>query len=550
MATNNVPNVNASLLNSTSVRTTQETLEEQRREEEREKYRRQVQSSTVSVVSKKVGVASSAEPMKPGGRTTTAHERIRLAHTDLKKAFVEAGGKGGKETEQNLDTSAVDQLETLQNEIDALIEKGAPEIQIEKLEAKRKALLGALDEYRAAHADAESESAAAAEPEGPQAVQTTSSSEETGSAAGGESQPMTAEEQDLWTTMDAQLKTVGVDRGGETNVEEVQKKFMTRIASDVAQLQAKDKELTEKFNEIHAKWKSTTDPKQKAEYEKSLHELKAAHTENSRLLLSRQKLVMDVAATSDALLSYRVSMELGFKPAKSAKVKSASVAKSDASGGATQKSGESSQPGLTAQSAGSAAGGGAPQAISSTGGPGEGGDGPLLGTASANEGDSYVSPEVALARTAALDNTGTTMSIASQGQSQRSEARRLDKLIKRLIMAAQSGNMDAVVSGLLFLGKRQKILTTSMGAQTLVAMQQYEKQLGIISNQIGALKPSPDYSSKLAKLNADMSIYSSSRQMITQTFRDFLNASEEVDQLAHSVIGKLGQLGSRLANFQ
>lgn len=546
MATNNVPNVNASLLNSTSVRNTQETLEEQRREEEREKYRREVQSSNVSVATKKVGVSSSAEPKPPAVRTTTAHERIKTAHTDLKKAFVEAGGKGGKEAEQNLETKSVDQLETLQNEIDTLIEKGAPEIQIEKLEAKRKVLLGALDEYRAAHAEAE----VATETEGMQTVQTASSSEETGTASGGEAPPMTPEEQELWADLDAQIKTVGLDRGGETNVEEVQKKFMTRIASEVTQLQAKDKELTEKFNEVHAKWKSTTDPKAKAEYEKSLHELKTLHTENSKILLSRQKLVMNVATTSDALLSYHVSKELGLNAApqkpmatKSAKVvRSASVSDSSSqTESATQKSG-GSQAGLTAQSA--------TGPVSAAGGPGAGEDGPLLGTASANEGDAYVSPEVTLARTAALDNTGTTMSIASTGHSVRSEARRLDKLIKRLIMAAQSGNMEAVVSGLLFLGKRQNILTTSMGAQTLVAMQQYEKQLGVISNQIGALKPSPDYSSKLAKLNADMNIYSSSRQMITQTFRDFLNAKEQVEELGHSVIGKLGQLGSRLASFQ
>src|SRR5690349_146695 len=107
MATNNVQNVNASMLNSASVKTTQEALEERRREEERAKYHRDLQKDSVTVASnRKLSVAGAGEPAKPKIHKTTAHERIQTARDDLRKAFVEAGGKGGKDAEQGLETKA------------------------------------------------------------------------------------------------------------------------------------------------------------------------------------------------------------------------------------------------------------------------------------------------------------------------------------------------------------------------------------------------------------------------------------------------------------
>jgi len=544
MATKNVPMVNPSLLNLASVDNAQKTLKENRDREEAAARKRYIPDAVkISTASNKPGVATSGEPARPHKPTPSSHANIQAARSELQKALVSAGVKfpGG---DVDLESLALAQAETLQNNIDKLLEQRAPEARVAKEEAKREALLGALYKFQKAHVEAGAETGETPE------VETASASE----GADADPKQMSEEEQNLWTQMAAQLKTVGIDLGGEErNVDEVQKKFLTRVGSEFAQLQEKATGLNSKYQELLTQYKKETDPKAKMAFEKSLNEIKSVLGQINQRQMDLKTLVTNFGVTSDALLSYHVSHELGLaqkKATKSAKVQSASVKnESSPTGSPTQKTPkpDDSQAGLSVQSAG----GGSTESVSggTEGVHPEGQHAPLLDTSSAT-GDSYVSPDVALARTASTDLTGTTTTIGQTGANSRAEAGRLDKLIKKLILAAQSGNMDAVVSGLIFLSKRANILTTSMGAQTLIAMQQYEKQMGVISNQIGALKPSATYSSNLAKLNADMSIYSSARQQIVQTFQSTLSMKEQADELPHSVIQKLGQLGSRLASFQ
>lgn len=167
-----------------------------------------------------------------------------------------------------------------------------------------------------------------------------------------------------------------------------------------------------------------------------------------------------------------------------------------------------------------------------------------LGTASvSSDASSGPSPLVA-----ANDFSGTLLSIQSVGYNLRSDARKTDKLIKRLLQAALNGNWEAVKSALIYLDKRASQIVIGMGAQTVKAMTMYEKQMSQVSKSIGQLKGTePDYSSRLAKFNSEMNMYSQNRMAIANFLRDTMSMREEIANMTHSVLQKDSQISSAIS---
>lgn len=167
-----------------------------------------------------------------------------------------------------------------------------------------------------------------------------------------------------------------------------------------------------------------------------------------------------------------------------------------------------------------------------------------MGTASvSSDASSGPSPLVA-----ANDSSGTLLAIQSVGNKLRSDARMTDKLIKKLLQAALNGNWEAVKSALIFLDKRASQIVIGMGAQTVKAMTLYEKQMSGVSKGIGQLKGTePDYSSRLAKFNSEMNLYSQNRMAIANFLRDTMSMREEIANMTHSVLQKDAQISSAIS---
>jgi hypothetical protein len=165
-----------------------------------------------------------------------------------------------------------------------------------------------------------------------------------------------------------------------------------------------------------------------------------------------------------------------------------------------------------------------------------------LQTASAGDaGDSYVGEASAASTgtvaTLATDFTGTGLMLSQTGHNLRSEVKKNEQMIRKLLAMAMSGSWEAVKSALILLDKRASTTVIQLGAQTIKAMQSYEKQMAKLSQSLGKLNPKKGtYQSDLAKLNADMNLYSLNRQAIANFLRDTLTMREEIASITHSIL--------------
>lgn len=169
-------------------------------------------------------------------------------------------------------------------------------------------------------------------------------------------------------------------------------------------------------------------------------------------------------------------------------------------------------------------------------------------TASATDTTSeFVPSNQTVATAAANDFSGTTLAIASTGGNLRAEAKKTDKIIKKLLDAALSGNWDAVKLALIFLDKRASTVVIGLGAQTIKAMQYYEKTMSALSKELGKLKGNEaDYNAKLAKINSEMNLYSLNRQAIANFLRDGMTMREEVGNVTTSLLQKDSQIAASI----
>ncbi len=125
----------------------------------------------------------------------------------------------------------------------------------------------------------------------------------------------------------------------------------------------------------------------------------------------------------------------------------------------------------------------------------------------------------------------------------KSEAKKTDQAVKKLLAAALSGNWEAIKSALILLNKKASMLMIGIGAQTIKSMQYYEKQMGVLSKSIGQLdSKSSDYSGKLAQINSQMNQYSLNRQSISNFLRDAMTMREEMASVLQSINQKESQI--------
>ncbi len=497
---------------------------------------------TLTVESTGLGTAGPAEGPSPTKKVQTKHESLKTASAELKKAFLAAGGQVGKDG-----TISEEAVEALVTRLDEEIANSDDPKEQDRLELKKENLKKAARNLLAVQA-------------APDASQPTTIKTESASTANNGS-PQGGQNAALWDNLQSVLKSLGIDVGdlSDHDIERVRATVTEKFGKELSGVQAKIKSLTEEGTAIHTKLKTATSPEKEA----LQNQLKTITDQLNQLNQRKQQLITGFpkfSAVADQILAHQVSVDLGGethheKTVMKSEKKTAPAPQAKKTGGGT-----TGTVGTESVSMG-------------TGGTGATGAGsPLLGTQSATgqQGDSYVgagagntepstggtlttesvptggtsteSPAGLVTSNsvpllAANDYTGTTLAIQSTSNQMKSDAKKTDGLIKKLLRAAMAGNWEAVKTALILLDKRASQITIGMGATTVKAMQYYEKQMAALNASLGKLDAqSADYNSKLAQINSQMNTYNMNRQAISNFLRDTMNMQEEIMSATKSVL--------------
>lgn len=552
MATNQVNPVNI------TVSITAGDIAKEERENERRANKRagvDVSGDTVSVkTSTTVGTSTLGETKTPPRRSL--HEGLKSAQTTLQGAIKKTGIE--LKVGDNLVAKAHEALDGLDEKIAKYVEHGGKKDELAKWEIQRDDILDALTALEALQADVSETNAT---------VQSASLSE---SATGTGAETGTETLEPLWNALDKDLNTIGVvvDKS-ETDIELVKNKVTALFSKTLAAFKEKEQTLTAKSRDLEAQLKDESNPADKKRIET---ELKAVKVELDQVLRDKKNLQISFLNVNESLMKYEAASDLGIVPEPKTETRTASMQSASApaapattskktsktsstvttsSAGGSTAAGQTAQTfgaggGVSLNTASAGGGGGAPSVSASLGGQDDVSGAGLLSTESeAPTGSTNIATVSAMS-----DMTGTTLAIASTSNALRSETRKTEDAIKKLLRAAMSGNYEAIKTCLILLDKKSSQTVISMGTSTIKAMQSYETQMGELSKSMEKLSTQdPSYNAKLAKINSDMNMYSMNRQAISNFLRDTMSMREEVGNLTHGVLTKDAQIGSGLSRW-
>lgn len=552
--TNTAPNVHTIGVHGVTIATV-DPSETQREERRRETSRtRQVHlaaeaRSTVKIAPKmQTKMSSSAEAPAPTEKLKTAFETHKEAYTDLESAvrqvaqqlrvkFKDKPNRENRKTElapmsEELPKRAEDLVTRIDARIKTIEEKETPKPtdkrQLEQLKDLRDQVDDRLRNYEQVLANL---------PQSEPAV-----SAKTPSEAAVAPQAESEAEKNLWSS----LQSSGVLKAdGEKNLETLSEKIKT--------VKNYGEHLTEQVDVKAEELKAAADKLQKARTEeektKAKFQVEQLKKELEGLIVRKASLrqaVIKTEAIQDKIVQLQTKRELGlplseseapFQKTQTVRMMQTASVKKDKTfaSGYTQKGGKVSSPGAAALLNEMRF-----QPVS-------------LKTASVSGfgKKDHDSPTVSVASAPMISANalnGNLLTIQSTTNNLRAEAQRTERLVKKLLKAAQSGNWEAVKSAMIYLDKRASQIVIGIGTQTIKAMQLYEQQMNQVTASIGKLKGGEtDYQSRLAQLNSQMNLYSQNRSAISNFMRDCMSMRETIANETHSILQKDGQIASALA---
>ncbi|HSA59523.1 MAG TPA: hypothetical protein VLJ37_07545 [bacterium] len=486
-------------------------------------------------------VATAAEGKAPTNQS--GHHRLKAASKRLETALKQAGVD--VKPNDSLVEKAQATLDTLDAKITSLLEKGGKEGELAQFERQRDHIIENLGALEAVQSEVAAETVG---------VQSANESAGTDGAAP-EARP--EEIAALWNDLDKEFKTIGLDVKGKNDVDLVKNQATALFSKKLEAVKVKETELKARLDGLQEQLKTAASPADKKRIEA---EIKTAAADLKAILVQKADLQVSYLKINDAIMHFQAAKELGVEYDNNKKVetKSATVQTSSAKKEAPAPSGPvTTRSAKTASAPGAGAGGGVTLNTASAGGSSytqgpQGADGGVtLGTASAEDAGAPVTGNTNVLHTSAMnDFSGTTLAIASTSNALRSDARRTDEAIKKLLRAAASGNYEAIKTALIMLDKRASQIVIGMGSATIKAMQNYEKQMGALSKSLDTLKTNdPSYNAKLAQVNSQMNIYSMNRQAIANFLQQTLTSREEIGNTTKGFISKDGQIGSAMSRW-
>lgn len=550
MATNNQVNVNP--VNVMVKTLTEADLKQDEEENKKRAAKRtgspEVAVDTVTLPAKGAGVATAATPKAPN--SLTSHRKLVNARENLQNALSKAGANISAD-DPDLATKAQTFLDGLDQQIATLLEKGGKEEKLDALVNNRDQILATLGDYEAA--------------KGTVSVQ---SAEETGETDTSTSNPTPEEARVVFTSVDKELKAIGLSVDpNETSYELIQNQTAAQFSKRIDELKAKESELNAQKSDLQEKLKTAT-----AEEKPVLEtQLKQVDVDLKAILQQKKDLQVAFVRINDVLSQALAAQDLGITVKKDKVETRSSVTTASASPTSSKKKSATvtTSSAVTGSQGGSKTTGGTQSTataftLNTASAGGTGGDaaltsgevdtsavagGTTVGTASAEDPLSAASGSLST-NSAFNDFTGTTLAIASSSTALKSDARRTDAAIKKLLRAAMSGNYEAIKTALVLLDKRASEIVIGMGTATIKAMQNYEEQQGALSKSMESLDSSdPSYSAKLAQINSEMNSYSMNRQAIANFLQQTMSTREEIGNTTHGFISKDGQIGSALSRW-
>jgi len=151
-----------------------------------------------------------------------------------------------------------------------------------------------------------------------------------------------------------------------------------------------------------------------------------------------------------------------------------------------------------------------------------------------------------------IASAGLTMGIQSSYYSSRSDERRLEKAIEKILQAIQSGNLDAISLALILIARRSKEQLRKAALTVIESMKYYEEQQAGVNKQLEKLVGKGDggtYGAELMQLNNEMNMFSTNRQAAVSILRDIKGASDELDNTAKSWLDVKGPHERALARW-
>ena len=517
MATNNVPTVNVNL-DAVSRKVAEDDKAISRR---KEAAAQQVIPDSVEIAtSSNASIASHAEGQAPSAKqnsSQSSHANLLGAREKLEKKFEEAGLKASpKDIEgEKIEKYAFDVKERLESKISKLKESDASKEDISHLSTMRDEITQALDDYHKVHFEASL--GASGEALSGETLMKSNSPDQSVAAS--------SQESALWEQVEGKLgvKFSGA-AGMERDPEKLQVVASKHFEEATASLQDEMKSLKTKQLETEGRLKNAKPEKKKP----ILEELKTILTEQDRLIQKAKGIQQDVsqvAALSDNILALRTQKDLGVS-SQTQTIQEESVSTfqrkaqrqtSNPTQPKTSDKATTQQSALSIQSAGDSS----------------------SSLTSASDPTSSTTPLTS----STPDYSGTSLMISSAANNLQSESKKTDAQIKKLLQAALSGNWEAIKSALILLDKRASTVVMGIGAQTIKAMQFYEKQTAALSSSLGKLKgKEPDYNARLAKINSDMNLYSMNRQAISNFLRDAMTMREEIANTTHGLLQRDAQI--------
>lgn len=518
MSTQNIPIVGVSVGQASRV-STRDMEKEEERKQRIVSQRLEIAQDSFENLEQTGKMSAAAEGLPPkAGKQQGAHSSLKEARSRLLKVIKETGKKiQSKDVEgEKLSAMAEQMIEKTEEDIVSLRQKGRGGSDLARLESMRDELYSARDAYHAALSDATS---------------STASLEEASVSQASPQAQMSTGEKNLW---DEAKNLLEVDEIQEKDVEKLQKLVSAKLGKDMKDLKAQEKDLTTEAKSISEELK-TASLDQKDKLQKDLEKVQKSLGE----VMAKQKALSQKSQQAhglvDKLVALQTKKDLGIEDISVIQPGVGEKIKEDQSPDA----GKNLRTTTAALSIKSASDTSAPRAESTHTA------GAMLRVESQHESTDHSTSLL----TVANDVSGTTLAIASTGDTLRSNAKKTDKILKQLLQAALSGNWEAIKTALILLDKRASQITIGMGAQTIKAMQFYEKQMNALSDTLGKIKQqgNPEFQSKLAQINSQMNIYSMNRQAIANFLRDTLTMREEVANLTHSVLQKDSQIVSSVS---
>ncbi len=376
-----------------------------------------------------------------------------------------------------------------------------------KLETLREQLLGSLQSYRQIQEKDHSVSLSTSAPVSSENLVSAAAS--VADTTANNSQSGDPQEEALWKELGSVIQVTPKYRA---DAESLQAKIFNQYKKDYSDLTAEESKLKELEKQAQSLSQKVTTSEDKTNSEKQLKNIQAQINVIAQKKQALHQYFTKSATLVDAIVRHQTARDLGVKYKKPETAKKVSTLLGAQSVGDSMVEAQTSAPVQSSQ--------------------GE----------EDHQTSSFVGTNTAPLATA-TDFTGTLLSIASTGSQAQEEAKQTDKQIKELLQAALAGNWEAVKTAMIFLDKKASTIVIGIGAQTIKSMQSYEQSMTATSNAIGALKSGdPAYSSKLAKFNSDMNMYSLNRQAISNFLRDTLTMREEIANVTHSILQRDAQI--------